>query len=264
MSPRCPAGAPPEKPFDALQTLLATARDLAKVCRRPQLERLVRVPDVPRGRPRGHLQVLRKTPRGAASSRRTTTRPASPSAEPAREPLRAHPPADGGTPIQARPSQRDADIRRGVERSCRCCRSVQDAVRAQWLAASRDLARSSGGPARARRPLAKDASAGRRSRATPPTGPLIPPLDRLRTRQDRPDGRPRRSRRAAFRPCARGLPATTASRRAGSARRSWRVASRSPSPARCSLARSSRRGVAGRQEATASPRFEVRPASHPV
>jgi hypothetical protein len=139
-----------EKPFDALQTLLATARDLAKVLTDdPQLERLVRAfrmfPEADRA---AILQVLEKDAAWRSIVEKTddatgiTVRP-NPHAS-----LYVHIlEQTGGTPIgEPEPSPRDADvIRRGVETFVQMLPLLfQDAVRAQWLAAGRDLAHTSG------------------------------------------------------------------------------------------------------------------------
>ena len=138
-----------EKPFDALQTLLATARDLAKVLTDdPQLERLVRAfrmfPEADR---EAILQVLEKD--AAWRNIVETTDDATGIT------VRPNPHASLYVHIleqaEPEPSLRDADvIRQGVETFVRMLPLLfQDAVRAQWLAAGRDLARSSGAEPRA-------------------------------------------------------------------------------------------------------------------
>jgi len=138
-----------EKPFDALQTLLATARDLAKVLTEdPQLERVVRAfrmfPEADR---EAILQVLEKDAAWRNIVEQTddatgiTVRP-NPHASLYVHVLEQTEPA---------PSLRDADvIRHGVETFVQMLPLLfQDAVRAQWLAAGRDLAHSSGPELRA-------------------------------------------------------------------------------------------------------------------
>jgi hypothetical protein len=138
-----------EKPFDALQTLLATARDLAKVLSDdPQLERLVRTFRLfPEDDREAILQVLEKDAAWRNIVEKTddatgiTVRPNKHAS------LYVHI-LDQAAP---EPSPRDADvIRRGVETFVHMLPLLfQDAVRAQWLAAGRDLARSSGAELRA-------------------------------------------------------------------------------------------------------------------
>ena len=138
-----------EKPFDALQTLLATARDLAKgLTDDPQLERVVRAfrmfPEADR---EAILQVLEKDAAWRNIVEQTddatgiTVRP-NPHASLYVHVLEQTEPA---------PSPRDADvIRHGVETFVQMLPLLfQDAVREQWLAAGRDLARSSGAELRA-------------------------------------------------------------------------------------------------------------------
>jgi hypothetical protein len=140
-----------EKPFDALQTLLATARDLAKVLTDdPQLERVVRAfrmfPEADR---EAILQVLEKDAAWRSIVEKTddatgiTVRP-NPHAS-----LYVHILEQTGAGPE--PSPRDADvIRHGVETFVQMLPLLfQDAVRAQWLAAGRDLARTSGAELRA-------------------------------------------------------------------------------------------------------------------
>ena len=151
-----------EKPFDALQTLLATARDLAKALTDdPLLDRVVRAfrmfPEADR---EAIVQVLEKDAAWRNIVEKTddatgiTVRP-NPHAS-----LYVHileqPSAESG------PSPRDADvIRHGVETFVQMLPLLfQDAVRAQWLAAGRDLARTSDGELRALAVrLAKDVEA---------------------------------------------------------------------------------------------------------
>jgi hypothetical protein len=138
-----------EKPLDALQTLLATARDLAKVLTDdPQLERLGRTfrrfPEADR---EAILQVLEKDAAWRSIVEKTD--------DATGITVRPNPHASLYVHIieQAEPeaSPRDADvIRRGVETFVQMLPLLfQDAVRAQWLAAGRDLARSSGAELRA-------------------------------------------------------------------------------------------------------------------
>ena len=140
-----------EKPFDALQTLLATARDLAKTLTDdPQLERLARAfrmfPEADR---EAVLQVLEKDSAWRNIVEKTddatgiTVRP-NPHAS-----LYVHILEQPGAGPEASP--RDAGvIRQGVETFVQMLPLFfQDAVRAQWLVAGRDLARSSGAELRA-------------------------------------------------------------------------------------------------------------------
>ena len=140
-----------EKPFDALQTLLATARDLAKgLTDDPQLERLVRAfrmfPEADR---EAVLRVLEKDSAWRNIVEKTddatgiTVRP-NPHAS-----LYVHILEQPG--VGPEPSPRDADvIRQGVETFVQMLPLLfQDGVRAQWLVAGRDLANSSGTELRA-------------------------------------------------------------------------------------------------------------------
>jgi hypothetical protein len=140
-----------EKPFDALQTLLATARDLAKVLTDdPQLERVVRAFQMfPASDRETIARVLEKDAAWRNIVEKTddatgiTVRP-NPHAS-----LYVHVLEQTGA--EPEPSARDADvIRHGIETFVQMLPLLfQDAVRAQWLAAGRDLARTSGAELRA-------------------------------------------------------------------------------------------------------------------
>ena len=136
------------RPFDALQTLLATARDLAKaLVDDPQLERLFRAfrmfPE------RDREAILKAIEKDAAwrqiveqtdGATGITVR-ANPHAS-----LYVHVPNQtDGTPLDPDASQRDADvIRHGIETLVQMLPLLlQDAVHAQWTAAARDIVRAS-------------------------------------------------------------------------------------------------------------------------
>jgi hypothetical protein len=139
-----------DKPFDALQTLLATARELANgLAGDQELERLVRAfKAFPAADREALLQVIEKDAawRTIVENTDDTTgirvKP-NPHAS-----LYVHvlEQADGETALVPDPTQRDADvIRQGVETFVQMLPFMfQDAVREQWLVAGRDLARSSG------------------------------------------------------------------------------------------------------------------------
>lgn len=162
--PRGPAVA--EKPFDALQSLLATARELAKMLADdPQLERLVRAFRMfPEGDREPILQAIEKDAAWRSIVEKTddatgiSVRP-NPHASLYVHVLRA---ATAAPIIDPDPSQRDADvIRHGVETLVQMLPFLfQDAVRAQWLAAGRDIARTSDADLRAlARRLAREVEA---------------------------------------------------------------------------------------------------------
>lgn len=142
-----------EKPFDALQTLLVTARDLAKaLADDPQLERLFQafraLPECDR---EAILQVIEKDAAWRQIVEQTgtatgiTVRP-NPHAS-----LYVHVVNQvDGTPLDSGVAQRDADvIRHGVETLVQMLPLLfQDAVHAQWTAAARDIVRVSDAPLR--------------------------------------------------------------------------------------------------------------------
>jgi hypothetical protein len=134
-------GAASDRTFDALHTLLATARELAReLSEDPQIERLVRAfRALPQAERETIVQVVEKD----AAWRKIVEQ------------------TDGTTGISVRPnphaslyvhvlnqveqSERDADvIRHGVETLVKMLPFLfQEAVHAQWTAAARDLARTS-------------------------------------------------------------------------------------------------------------------------
>jgi hypothetical protein len=140
-------GAVDKKPFDALHTLLATARDLAKALSDdPELERVVRSFKLfPEGDRETILQVLEKDASWRAIVERTddvtgiTVRP-NPHAS-----LYVHVLGQGADPLATDTAERDADvIRRGLGVFVRILPLLfQEGVHAQWTAAAGDVARAS-------------------------------------------------------------------------------------------------------------------------
>jgi hypothetical protein len=149
-----PAGeAVDKRPFDTLQTLLATARELAKALSAdPDLERLVRAfRQFPERDRETILQVLEKDAawRGIVAGTDDVTgirvRP-NPHAS-----LYVHVLEHGADPLAADTAERDADvIRRGLRTFVQMLPLLfQEAVHAQWRRAASELARASGAEVRA-------------------------------------------------------------------------------------------------------------------
>lgn len=146
-------GAVDKKPFDTLQTLLATARDLAKILSDdPELERLVRSFRLFPERDRETiLQVLEKDAAWRTIVERTddvtgiTVRP-NPHAS-----LYVHVLAQGAEPLGTDTAERDADvIRRGLGAFVQILPLLfQENVHAQWSGAARDIARAADAELRA-------------------------------------------------------------------------------------------------------------------
>jgi len=144
-----------EKPFDTLQTLLATARELTKaLADDPQIERLVQAfrtfPEADRA---AILQVIEKDAAWRSIVEKTDDATGISVCPNPHASLYVHilQQADGTALATPDPSQRDADIiRQGLETFVQMLPLLfQEAVRAQWLAAGRDLARTSGPDLRA-------------------------------------------------------------------------------------------------------------------
>jgi hypothetical protein len=142
-----------KKPFDTLQTLLATARELAKTLSSdPQLDRLVRAFHLfPEGDREAILQVLEKD----SAWRRIVSRTEGATGID----VRPNPHASlyvhvldqvDGPALSPEPSPRDADvIRMGVETFVQIIPLLfQSAVHAQWTTAAREVARTSGSEVR--------------------------------------------------------------------------------------------------------------------
>jgi hypothetical protein len=135
-----------ETPFDALHTLLATARELASsLADDPQVERLVRAfRALPEADREAVVQVVEKDAAWRSIVEQTdaatgiTVRP-NPRAS-----LYVHVLNQAESPLQADGSQRDADvIRQGVATLVEMLPLLfQEAVHAQWTTAARELAAS--------------------------------------------------------------------------------------------------------------------------
>jgi hypothetical protein len=146
-------GAVDRKPLDTLHTLLATARDLAKLLSDdPELERLVRAFRLFPERDRETiLQVIEKDAAWRAIVERTddvtgiTVRP-NPHAS-----LYVHVLAQGTDPLGGQTAERDADvIRRGIGIFVQLLPFLfEPGVHAQWTAAATDIAHASGAELRA-------------------------------------------------------------------------------------------------------------------
>jgi len=155
--PRRPATyeKPIDKPFDALQTLLATARELANgLADDPDLERLVRAFRMfPAADRDAILQVIEKDAAWRSIVEKTDDATGIRVKPNPHASLYVHilEQADGGTVVTPDPSRRDADIiRHGVETFVQMLPLLfQDAVHTQWLAAGRDLAHTSSAEIRA-------------------------------------------------------------------------------------------------------------------
>ena len=136
-----------ETPFDALHTLLATARDLARgLADDPQVERLVQAfRTIPPADREAIIQVLEKDAAwrnivGETDAATGITVRPNPHAS-----LYVHVLNQVGSPFDDGASERDADvIRHGVNTFVQMLPLLfQEAVHAQWTAAARDLVRTS-------------------------------------------------------------------------------------------------------------------------